>query len=178
MSNSCPTNIRQNSVKNKFRDDNVNLKVSKTVTGGMSNSDDMFDFTVNIKGAETGHEYRTKKNGTYDDSLSLTTNDEGNGTLTFKLKHGENKIRQEIAFYRGEHPESCQLRIFTSGSAGIEIKNLKVDFLTVTRDSSILVWITAKIMQVVLFLVLSYLIIYVWLRIKRREPGKRTGRSS
>ncbi len=93
--------------------------------------------------------------------------------FTVKLKHGENKIRQEIAFYRGEHPESCQLRIFTSGSAGIEIKNLKVDFLTVTRDSSILVWITAKIMQVVLFLVLSYLIIYVWLRIKRREPGKR-----
>ena len=82
--------VAANTVKNKFRDDNVNLKVSKTVTGGMSNSDDMFDFTVNIKGAETGHEYRTKKNGTYDDSLSLTTNDEGNGTLTFKLKHGEN----------------------------------------------------------------------------------------
>ena len=93
--------------------------------------------------------------------------------IIVNLNHGKNKIRREIAFYRGEHPESCQLRIFTSGSARIEIRDLKVDYLTVTRDNSKLVWIAAKFMQAVLLLVLVYLIIYVLLRIKRRESGKR-----
>ena len=79
-----------NIVNNKFRDDNVNLKVSKTVTGGMSDPDDLFDFTVNIRGAEAEHEYQVKKNGTVDNSLLLTTDGDGNSTITFRLKHDEN----------------------------------------------------------------------------------------
>lgn len=86
-----------------------------------------------------------------------------------KLSPGKMKIQREIEFYRGEYPDSCQLRVYTSDNGEVEIKGFKTDHLVVARNNRKLVLLLTLCVFAVLFITLAFLILYVISAINRRR---------
>lgn len=114
----------------------------------VNNSDTKTNLHVDLYGAD------------YDDKYN---------EFTVKVKPGQKKVSKEIAFYRSDHPESCAVRIFTSDNADLEIRDLDIDYLTATKDSSRLVKNAVRIMQVLMTISLLFLVCYISYGIKIKE---------
>lgn len=83
-----------------------------------------------------------------------------------KIKKGEEEeISHEIAYYRDEHPDRCMLRIFTDDDSDIEIKDLKIDYMTAVKDSNAALSSAVYVMCLLAAVAAEYLALYLIYRI-------------
>ncbi len=93
--------------------------------------------------------------------------DSVNCQINCTLAPGDNHINNSILYGCSMHPDACELRIFTRGTAELEIRNLKIQRQAEVRQDNPLVRIAVGLAAALFVMSAFYLVVYVVVRWKK-----------
>ena len=110
----------------------------------------------------------------HDKKATLTLNlfadgyDNPYNEITVTIKPGEEDVCESIEYYRDDHPNQCDIRLFTSDDTSLEIRGFEIDQAVIDKQGNSTLKTIAEVMRMIAIAAFIFVFLLTFLKIRSR----------